>query len=132
LIDITKFKAINDTYGHPAGDLALCATGRTLQDAVRASDRVGRIGGDEFVVVLPGADAAAATRLLLRLRACLPIVVPLRDHDRISVDFAVGAATGEPDETLDSLTLRADRAMYVQKRSSPEASLSQPRASADL
>jgi two-component system cell cycle response regulator len=132
LIDITKFKTINDSYGHAAGDMALCATGRALQDVVRASDRVGRIGGDEFVVILPGADAAAAARLEERLRACLPIVIPLTDHDRITIDFAVGAATGAPDESLDSLTLRADRAMYAQQRASQEAYSSAHRANATV
>jgi diguanylate cyclase (GGDEF)-like protein len=118
LIDVTKFKLINDRYGHAVGDLALCAVGRALQDAVRASDRVGRIGGDEFLVVLPGASQNACARLQARLQANLPLKLELTDNDQVAIGFAVGAATGQDGETLEALTARADRSMYAGKRAS--------------
>jgi diguanylate cyclase (GGDEF)-like protein len=122
LIDLTKFKAINDRYGHMAGDLALSAVSRTQQDSVRASDRVGRIGGDEFLLVLPGADRDACAQLVQRLRASQPIKLALTDKDQVAVTFAIGSATAHDGETIEALTGRADRAMYVGKRSmAPQA-----------
>jgi two-component system, cell cycle response regulator len=116
LADLTRFKAINDKYGHAVGDMALCATGRALQDAVRASDRVARIGGDEFLLVLPGMDEDACKQLESRLRARLPIRLHLTDDDQVMITFAVGSATGDAAESLAALGARADAAMYAQKR----------------
>ncbi|MFC3385885.1 GGDEF domain-containing protein [Couchioplanes azureus] len=71
LIDLDSFKAINDTYGHRAGDDLLAFTGRTLTDQLRAHDAVGRVGGDEFAAVLSGIDAAGAEVVVSRLYAAL-------------------------------------------------------------
>jgi two-component system cell cycle response regulator len=119
LADLTRFKAINDKYGHAVGDLALCATARALQDAVRASDRVGRIGGDEFLIVLPGLDQAGCAQLEARLRARLPIRLHLTDDDLVMISFASGSATGTAAESLPALAARADAAMYANKRGFP-------------
>lgn len=120
LVDLTRFKAVNDRYGHAVGDLALCAVARALQDSVRATDRVGRIGGDEFLLVLPGADQEACAQLKARLYANTPLSLPLTDADQVSIGFAVGSATARGAEELEALTARADRAMYAEKRERAE------------
>jgi two-component system, cell cycle response regulator len=116
LVDVTKFKSINDRYGHAVGDLALCAVARVRQDSVRTSDRVGRVGGDEFLVVLPGADEEACAQLESRLVTNLPLNLALTDLDQILITFAIGSATAHEAETLEALTARADRAMYADKQ----------------
>ncbi len=116
LADLTRFKAVNDKYGHAVGDLALCATARALQDAVRASDRVARIGGDEFLIVLPGLDEAGCAQLQARLRARMPIPLHLTDDDQVMISFATGTATGTAVESLPALAMRADAVMYANKR----------------
>lgn len=116
IADLTRFKAVNDKYGHAVGDLALCATARALQDAVRASDRVARIGGDEFLIVLPGLDQAGCAHLEARLRARLPIQLRLTDDDLVMISFASGTATGTASESLPALAARADNVMYANKR----------------
>jgi diguanylate cyclase (GGDEF)-like protein len=116
LVDVTKFKAINDRYGHAVGDLALSAVARALQDTVRTSDRVGRVGGDEFLLVLPGVDREACAQLEGRLYANLPLTLDLSDVEPVRISFAAGSATAHEAETLEALTARADRAMYADKR----------------
>jgi two-component system cell cycle response regulator len=116
LVDFTRFKSINDKYGHAVGDLALCATARALQDAVRASDRVARIGGDEFLLIMPGMDERACAQLEARLKERLPIRLHLTDDDQVMIGFAVGSATGDAVESLTALAARADAAMYAHKR----------------
>jgi diguanylate cyclase (GGDEF)-like protein len=117
VVDVDKFKSINDQHGHLVGDLALCAVARTLQDTIRASDRVGRIGGDEFLLVLPGAGPHHLAELVGRLRARLPIEVPHNDHARLRVSISLGGATAEARESFDTVIERADRAMYADKAS---------------
>jgi diguanylate cyclase (GGDEF)-like protein len=116
-VDLDGFKIINDTLGHPAGDRLLVAVAHGLRDAVRSPDIVARIGGDEFVVLLPGARrdeaAAVARRIVARLRE--PISVG--DGEPITVDSTVGIAFGPADGvTADMLLSRADQALYAAKR----------------
>lgn len=126
LVDVTRFKEINDRYGHAVGDLALCAVACALQNSVRTSDRVGRIGGDEFLVVLQGANDEACRQLEERLYATLPLLLPLTNADQVSIRFAVGAATAYAAEALETLTARADRAMYADKRAQAARSGREP------
>jgi len=115
VVDIDGFKGINDRYGHQLGDTVLRLVARTLSEEVRSVDQVGRSGGDEFVVLVPGADAAAAGTLAQRLRQiAFPIAV--EPDTNIRVTISVGDATLEADETIDELLDRADRAMYRTKR----------------
>ena len=71
LYDLDHFKALNDGHGHPAGDAALRSFARILERNVRASDAVGRVGGDEFALILAGADAADVARILERITSTL-------------------------------------------------------------
>ncbi len=115
LVDADDFKAVNDRYGHLTGDAVLRRIARTLQDALRASDRVGRIGGDEFLIVLPGAGQSILAALVERLHAT-PIELALPNDDTLRVTISIGAVTAEPHESLESVIERADQAMYEDKR----------------
>ena len=116
-IDLDDFKPINDTWGHAEGDAVLVEIGRRLRASVRASDTVGRVGGDEFVVLLQEVDGrAAALAVAAKIRQALaePITRPGRSH---RVDASIGVAL-YPDhgDDVDTLTNRADTAMYAAKR----------------
>jgi diguanylate cyclase (GGDEF)-like protein len=115
VVDIDGFKAINDTYGHLAGDATLRWVARLLEENVRRSDVCCRLGGDEFVILLPGADAAECAALTERIRRRLA-AAPAAEGPQISL--SVGAATlGDQLTTADGLLGEADRAMYRVKRS---------------
>jgi two-component system, cell cycle response regulator len=116
LIDLNDFKAINDTWGHAVGDAALCAVSRALQDALRASDRIGRMGGDEFAIVLPEVRTEDCVHLAQRVRQISPIVLELVRGVELRVSLALGLAVAVPGENLDTVLARADAAMYEDKR----------------
>lgn len=113
--DINGLKQINDTYGHAAGDLALKHVARTLLQHLRASDVVGRLGGDEFGVILAQSDAAAALRKAASLAKAVSAEAVTCGEREIFVQVAYGVhalAAGEDGErSLDA----ADRAMYAHK-----------------
>ncbi|MFK8016211.1 MAG: HDOD domain-containing protein [Gammaproteobacteria bacterium] len=118
-IDLDHFKQVNDTYGHPAGDTVLTNVGQLLRDAVRCSDTVGRYGGEEFLVILPGADSEGikiiAERILKVLRTHLHAVSP---DKTIAVTASIGCAhVGEGREyaSLDAFVACADEALYAAK-----------------
>ena len=114
MIDVDHFKALNDTHGHKAGDTALRQIARALVDAVRVADHVGRMGGDEFVVVVPD-TGTAAEQLAERLRRLhLPPLAVAEDHE-LEISVSIGVATLDGDESLDTFLERADRAMYAAK-----------------
>ncbi len=114
VLDIDHFKQVNDTHGHAAGDQVLCGLGRELREALRASDTVFRTGGEEFALLLPGADAESALRRVEALRERVAAAdLGLPGH---RVSFSAGvAAVGPGLETLDALLQAADRALYAAK-----------------
>lgn len=118
MVDIDHFKRVNDTYGHPAGDAALCHVVGMLLRRVRRSDVVARYGGEEFAVLLPGSDAAAAARLAESLRADIASTPVALSGPAISLSLTAsfgvaaipaGAADGR------ALLEAADRALYRAK-----------------
>lgn len=116
MLDVDHFKRINDTFGHAAGDEALIAVAEQLQSGMRSNDVFGRWGGEEFVMVLPDTDPAAAECTAERLRAAvegMPVSLGA-GGDVIDVTVSVGVAsgTGNPPEVL---IHAADRAMYAAK-----------------
>lgn len=116
-IDIDRFKTVNDTFGHDAGDLLLRAVGERLVHRVRADDTVARIGGDEFVVVLPRLRAESDARLVAR-NLLTAFAEPFGlAGDRVEVSASIGVAAG-PRDGLEPAELlrRADAAMYRAKR----------------
>ncbi len=130
LIDLNKFKAINDRYGHAMGDALLTELADLLAASVyQTTDRsatVGRLGGDEFLVVLPGADEAAALMIIERLTAILAshtfALLPMNDGLPPNVGYSLGVAVAPRDGTdVAALLVIADRAMYQAKRGSSGA-----------
>jgi diguanylate cyclase (GGDEF)-like protein len=119
LIDIDDFKAINDTFGHQAGDSVLQETAGRITDVIRAGDSIGRFGGDEFVALIEGLaetrDAEVVARKL-RDATCRPV---LAGNERISVSTSVGLSVFPLDGTSNAELIHlADRAMYASKRAS--------------
>jgi diguanylate cyclase (GGDEF)-like protein len=119
LVDLDHFKTINDTYGHPAGDLVLRSVGQCLQDSLRDRDFVGRWGGEEFIIVLPGAPAQAARSVAERIRIRVAGLAPvLPDGRRPPITISIGCATtsGAEEQTIEALCEAADKALYAAKR----------------
>jgi two-component system cell cycle response regulator len=115
MLDLDHFKTINDTYGHLAGDAVLRECMHRVQSSVREYDSVGRFGGEEFIVVLPGADEADALIVTERIR--LRINKISADVDGISIPFTIsqGLATSSGDTTVDEMIAMADQALYRAK-----------------
>lgn len=126
VMDLDRFKEVNDTLGHQYGDLLLQEVSRSLRGCLRESDTVARLGGDEFAVLLPGADAAAATGLARRLLDALSQSFVLQDYP-VAVAASLGIAVC-PDEAPDPdhLLRCADVAMYCAKRSGEEVAIYAP------
>lgn len=116
MIDVDRFKRVNDTHGHDVGDEALRIIARTLSHGVRADDVVARFGGEEFVVVTETDDAEALVRLAERLRVLIRssrIPTPSR---RVRLTASIGAALALPGETPTALLRRADEGLLRAKR----------------
>ncbi|GAB7079282.1 diguanylate cyclase [Megalodesulfovibrio paquesii] len=112
LLDIDHFKQVNDDLGHQTGDKVLVAMAHAAQDAVRASDAVGRWGGEEFLVVCPETAQDMALQLAERLRATLKALPHASGREQT---ISAGVATLCPQDTPDSLLQRADAALYEAK-----------------
>jgi diguanylate cyclase (GGDEF)-like protein len=115
-LDLDRFKEINDRFGHDAGDRALQTLAAVMREELRDVDEIGRYGGEEFVVALPGVDARRAMQIAERIRGRLQqLASAAREGDLPTVSIGVASAGGDQD--LESLIRRADRAMYVAKKS---------------
>ncbi len=115
-LDIDLFKDINDRHGHAVGDLVLVAVARALRVAVRSQDEVVRMGGEEFLLLMPGMPREAASARLDRLRQRITEAGQAR-RCRLEVTASIGLAQWRPGEDdLAGLLRRADHAMYVAKR----------------
>lgn len=113
--DVDHFKEINDTWGHAAGDTVLSTLAARISDSIRHGDTVGRIGGDEMVVLLPGVHSledAGGVGEMIRRRAAEPIH---HDGQTIHATLSIGATVSVPGESAASVTARADTAMYQAK-----------------
>ncbi len=115
-VDLDRFKAINDRFGHAAGDTALLAVGARLREVLRPHDTVGRLGGDEFVVLCEDLeDDRAAVRVAERVLAALEQPIECGDHTVVSSASIGIALTRRSDTTPDALLRDADMAMYRAK-----------------
>jgi two-component system, cell cycle response regulator len=135
LCDIDHFKSVNDTYGHPVGDLVLTGVARTVAKEARATDLVARYGGEEFAVVMPETDAAGALVIAERIRERIGALAFETEQGRLTVTMSLGVATF-PDHGAHKgeLVERADGCLYHAKRHGRNRSVSaaalQPQARA--
>ncbi|WP_037317332.1 GGDEF domain-containing protein [Amycolatopsis orientalis] len=113
LVDLDGFKDVNDKQSHAEGDNVLRVIASTLRDALRGDDVVARYGGDEFIVLLPGAPASAAKQALGR---SVNAVASLPHHLSHGVTLSVGLVSLRPQERAEQVLARADAAMYQAKR----------------
>jgi diguanylate cyclase (GGDEF)-like protein len=114
LIDIDHFKSINDTQGHQAGDRCLRAVGKVIAANIRHVDRAGRIGGEEFVILMPDTTSEMARTVGERLRAAIANA-EIRYTNGEPLTASIGVAVAAISDTVDSLLARADRALYQAK-----------------
>jgi diguanylate cyclase (GGDEF)-like protein len=117
VIDIDHFKKVNDTFGHPAGDAALRHTATLLHSHLRTGDQDARFGGEEFAVIVAGADEAGALHLAERIRRGIEKGQLIFDGARLSVTVSIGLAVWPRDgATGAELIAAADRALYAAKQ----------------
>jgi len=117
ILDIDHFKQVNDTYGHDCGDEVLKGFADRLRGIIRGGDLLCRLGGEEFVIVMPGVAVQAATRIAERARLAIQEEqFPIDSSDRaIPVTVSIGLAERGPDDDAGSLYRRADQALYRAK-----------------
>lgn len=116
MLDADHFKAINDRYGHPAGDAVLCQLAATMRAVCRQVDVLARIGGEEFAIILPSADLADAVAVAERLRTEVEQVPAIYEQHAIAYTISLGVAVMEDDMSgFAALIKRADQAMYEAK-----------------
>ncbi len=116
MLDIDYFKRINDTYGHAVGDAVLCHFTSTTQHRLRKIDLLGRLGGEEFGIFLPGTDAQGAMAFAEKLRAYIEATPAPSDRGMIRFTLSMGVAEFDPDDSvLETLMVRADIALYRAK-----------------
>lgn len=123
IIDIDKFKNVNDTYGHQVGDQVLCGTAGIMKRQLRRTDILGRYGGEEFLVIAPQTPLDNACNLAEKLRTALENHV----HDTVGVRTAsFGVSTYRAGDTLESMLRRADEALYAAKHNGRNRVESEP------
>jgi diguanylate cyclase (GGDEF)-like protein len=115
VLDVDHFKAINDTFGHGAGDAVLCELAFVLHTILRQSDVIGRVGGEEFVLMAAGADARQALALAERIRTRVELMqVEAVARQRLTI--SIGVATRTRESSLEELIQNADKALYQAKQ----------------
>ena len=116
LLDIDNFKKLNDNLGHAAGDEALKALAARVSGLLRPGDKVGRWGGEEFVLILPEAPLEEAQAVLLRLQRSLSASLFMHEGRDVFVTFSAGVTLFRTGETMEQALDRADEALYEAKR----------------
>jgi diguanylate cyclase (GGDEF)-like protein len=112
MVDIDRFKRLNDRFGHIAGDQVLASVSDVLREHLRATDLIARFGGDEFAILLPGLELGQASQAAERLRENVEAVTP---NLAMPVTISVGITQAEASDDLNELVQRADKAMYEAK-----------------
>ena len=116
MCDIDRFKSVNDRHGHAVGDEVLTAVSSRCQAALRQTDRLARLGGEEFAVLLPESDIAGARQTGERLRRLIAEQPCETSIGRLTVTVSVGCAVLQGDDEVDAVLARADAALYRAKR----------------
>lgn len=114
-LDIDFFKAINDTYGHAIGDKVLIEYSHRIQNALRGHDIFGRVGGEEFIILLPDSSLENACEVAERLRLNIEQAPFEFNDDAITITTSAGVCIYKPEDDLDSLIARSDKALYEAK-----------------
>lgn len=120
LLDIDRFKRVNDTYGHPVGDRVLSAIATQVTHVVRSGDMVARVGGEEFAVILPETDTKGGVELAERIRATVENTsIAVSGHTELRVTISIGVAGTDmvQPETTTELFAAVDNALYDAKNS---------------
>jgi diguanylate cyclase (GGDEF)-like protein len=116
MLDIDFFKRVNDTHGHGGGDRALVAFAEACLTTLRKTDLMGRIGGEEFAILLPETSLEAGREIGERLRRSVEACTILSEGARFGITVSLGLAELNPgDESFDALLKRADGALYEAK-----------------
>ena len=117
MLDLDNFKDVNDRYGHPTGDATLRLFADTCAKTLRAADIFGRLGGEEFAILLPDTPEEGAQTLAQRLRRDVEKTAFPSDEGAFCVTVSIGIASmTDPEDSLNDLMHRADRALYESKR----------------
>lgn len=117
MFDIDHFKAVNDTFGHPAGDKVIQAVAEVIREQIRDTDYAGRYGGEEFVVLLPDIDTLGAIVFAERLRQRIASLVVTYENQAIPFTISLGVADlSFPTDGHKQLIERADQALYASKK----------------
>lgn len=118
LLDLDHFKRVNDTWGHPAGDAVLKHAAMIASTTVRSTDLVGRLGGEEFIVLLPGTSIEAARNLAEKIRMRLEGQAATWNDTRMAITVSIGIAgtTASEKQSFEVLYHDADKALYVAKQ----------------
>lgn len=117
MIDIDKFKTINDTYGHYAGDLVLKTVAKIIDESIRAFDLLGRFGGDEFVLLLSNTNLAEAALIVSRLKHILENTEIIYNNSVIHISASFGLYQMHNEEQLEKVIIEADKKLYEIKNS---------------
>ena len=115
MLDLDHFKAVNDQYGHATGDRVLRSLSRMLMQRLRSTDVVGRYGGEEFAVILTGANAEEAAKRLHTVRESFAELSHFADGQEFKVTFSCGIAAAPPNGESAGLSEAADKALYEAK-----------------
>jgi diguanylate cyclase len=115
LLDIDNFKALNDTYGHQAGDEALRHLARLIRQTIRPTDSVARFGGEEFLIMLPDSSLEESAEVIKRLQRSLTKHFFLHDNQKLLITFSAGVTSHAPNESQADVIARADKALYQAK-----------------
>jgi len=116
MADVDHFKLFNDTHGHDGGDQVLRAVAETLRNSLRAQDVVARWGGEEFIIMLPGTDAAGAGLVAESLRRAVAAIRLILPTGQAAITASFGVAEHQPGARLEDSSARADQALYLAKQ----------------
>lgn len=114
-IDIDHFKRFNDQYSHKTGDDVLVMVSKSISFSLRKMDSVARWGGEEFIVILPGASQVIVKSVSERIRMLIENSFIMAGKDKLNVTVSIGATMSRPDDTIETIVGRADRHMYLSK-----------------
>lgn len=117
VLDVDNFKALNDARGHQSGDEALIHLVKVAKEELRITDHIARMGGEEFLIILPNTPLAEAVNIITRLQRSLTKKYFLDNNERVLITFSAGVAERAPAESQEATIARADSAMYEAKHS---------------